>query len=263
MSSEGLGPKDVISLVALAFSAISLVPVLYAYFRRYVANLDVFDRQFVIVGFSRFGSVISVPMTLRSWHFDLFVSQINLKVTSKRSAESRDFEMTLFRQETFATKAGGDGKLQSSTDGQIELARPFLLYEKSPQFMDVLFSNTQTRLKMSSQLEVTKALVHQISLAHASSGKSGPPDIVNDPRVWAALKELRQERFWEADSYLAEMKIATHRPTRIFSFSFRFCLSEKDIQQLEKNDLSIVIESLGRVPDQPLVSLYPAISKIE
>jgi hypothetical protein len=98
--------KDTISLVALGFSAISLIPVLYAYFRRYVAKLDVFDKGFAIVGFSTLGSLISIPLTLRSWHFDLFISQIALRVTHDSPSVSRDLEMVLFRQETMVSKAG-------------------------------------------------------------------------------------------------------------------------------------------------------------
>lgn len=216
----------IISQITLAISAISLLLSLYPFARKLIGRIDVIFYGPAIISLTGFGSTIAFPFTLRSRRFDPFVTNIRADIVQIETGEKRTFEMTLFRHENINAKTDNAGNSIAATETQMELASPFLLFESTPRFMDILFTHLPDRLNFLALREKVQERGNNAGLR----------------------KEIRESLFWIEGTYSAEISFLTHKPTKAIKSKVDFSVSSDDVKALLENDEPTIAEwQTGRV----------------
>jgi hypothetical protein len=238
-----------ITVVPLVFSAIALIPTLYAFVRRYLARVELIERGWVVLGFSGVGTTVSFALTLKSWRADLFVTDVRLTLTDTSSALKRDMEMLLFRSTALVSGTTHAG-IKVAEEMRAEIARPFLLFQNEAKFVDIFFGG-EDRFKLEKHAERLREIVGEIRavLGPAPKAESVLSHVMNDVRAMAARKQIADEFLWSPTRYFAELVVSTSRPRKRFRARYSFELSPTDCAALKKNSEVVVSEvAVGFAP---------------
>lgn len=122
--------------LAHTIAFIALVQVwLIAAWRRWIlkGSIEFYPSASVEIGFSTFGSTISVPGTLRAKNKHVFVTQMRLRVVRENDKAEHTFSWRAFKANTFDTTTG--------THKNIELASGFTIALADPRPINVFFAS--------------------------------------------------------------------------------------------------------------------------
>jgi hypothetical protein len=250
--------------LAVAILALVLPWIVGLYKRLFRSGtVDIYETGMLEIGYSGFGATIGVMGTLRSRDRDMFIQRVFLTLTSPAGGAPQKFEWSAFR--TTKTVLGQTGTIigQVGQTGEVSVDVPasFMISAIQPHRYNIIFSDTRLFQQMQSMLQnlvrswrpFVQANVGEIGGATDPQAQRKLLQAVNraydkfsnTPEYVAALAEIERLFFWIPGVYKLTIHIDTARPSRHYSKTWAFTLSELDVNNLKQNYSAILDEACG------------------
>ena len=195
----------------------------------------------VEIGFSAFGSTVSLPGAVRVLNKRVFVSEMRLKVVREKDASIHDFTWRAFK----SSKLTGP----SLAPENIEFASAFTVAPGLPRSLNIFFasenfSERHAARAMSIQAAWTAFLqARQPAYGQQFAGMLNDPAFVDqlfsefrtqNNTVKEFYSELNSGFFWSSGEYSMELRISSAQlPDKIYRWSL--LLNEEEEQRLRSN----------------------------
>ncbi len=202
------------------------------------------------IGYSVFGPLVNLSGTFRARDRDIYVKSAALSIERSRDRATHTFGWHAFRPITFS--------LAKPEDTTLELAGGFMLMQKSPARMTVVYCDRATQLEMTAPAEELRdawskvlaeeqtRLLKEIEDPYQAYGmlQGRLPQIYEEfrtsPQHVDAFTKLERTFYWEAGDYTASLEIETLDPARSVKQSFVFSISKIESDLLRWNILSVL-----------------------
>lgn len=218
--------KNLLPLLPLVFVLVmlsqALIRLLSPLFIR--PKIQVYPSGQIEIGFSQFGSTITLFGTLQSKIGDNFITQIELLVKDTTGQICRTFEWRALKPYTFSL-------VPNKEEMKLELVSAFLLSTKAPFKYNIVFVDDE--LLKSYTGEVLK--IHQL---WKDDEKKDMEAFLQTDAVQTMLTKFHEDFYWKAGHYNLNMVIHTQNKT--YTTPFQLSLTEQQVEVLKSNLIKIV-----------------------
>jgi len=203
------------------------------------------------IGFSAFGSTVSLPGTLRALKKDVFVSEMHVVITRMSDNAMHNFTWRAFKSNTFSAI--------SMTPEAIELATSFNLPVAAPRPINVFFASADFASRYAQHAEELRnawysfgrekvnELGNQIATLVETPGFADNlfSEFSNGPVPLNLFTQLNHGFFWQSGNYRLDLHVRSASPTKSIKNSWRLSITDEDEQKLRLNSLTVLKELCG------------------
>ncbi|MGH2567489.1 MAG: hypothetical protein ACRDGA_04065, partial [Bacteroidota bacterium] len=203
------------------------------------------------IGFSAFGSTVSLPGTLRALKKDVFVSEMHVVITRRSDNAMHNFTWRAFKSSTFSPI--------SMAPEAIEIATSFNLPVSAPRPINVFFASADFASRYAQQAEDLRTawykfgmqkvnkLGNQIATLVQTPGFADNlfSEFSNSPAPLALFTQLNHRFFWQSGEYRLDLHVRSASPTKPTKDSWRFDITADDEQKLRLNSSTVLKEVCG------------------
>lgn len=211
------------------------------------AKLEFHPTANIELGFSAFGSTISLPGALRALNKDVFVTEMRVQITRLADKAAHNFTWRAFK----SSRLSGP----TLTPENIEFASSFTLGIGSPKVLNVFFASENFADRYAQKANAIRSAWSAFLLAKQPIYGAQMPALLQDP---AFVDNLFQEYsksgetlnfytalnngfFWHAGDYLIELKVSGASIEDII-YRWQINLSEEEESRLRLNAISTMKE---------------------
>jgi len=245
----------------VAFAAL-IQPWLAAAWKRFFRRgaVDIYETGTFEIGFSAFGPTIAVTGTLRSRDKDMFIPAITVNLLTNGSAP-RSFEWAGFRnaKALFATTAG------QSQEVALEAPSGFMVSTAQPYRYNIIFIEPTTINQLRPIVDTFRktwldyfAQHSKLDLRAISSDPAAQIMVLNEMRQIyqafsttkaynGALNSIRELFTWVQGTYQVRFEVHTAGPDGKYAETWRFSLTQGDVDSLG-NNLTSILEEIVQMP---------------
>lgn len=210
-------------------------------------QIDIFETANVEVGFVGIGATIALQGTLRAVHQDQFVTSIKLRMVRLKDNAERSFDWVMFRAQ----------KVTAGTAQELEVPAGFMMTTQSPRRYNIQFVDLDSQNEMRPHLarlqEGWKQQFAQLNLGNLVGTTNYQPavsaafaEFATEPLFVEVYGALQRLCYWEPGRYSLEMNVATSRPSRTFSRTWGFTLTDERCQALRLNSIEVAQAACGQ-----------------
>ena len=235
-------------------------------FRRWTNKLSVFPTARLEVGFAEFGPTIGLFGSMVAESNDQLILDMNVIVTRERDNATHVFSWGVFRSPNLA---------QTLDKAEFHAASAFTIKQNEAKLLNVQFHDTNTRDRYRDILLGYQEQFFQFAQQHKLS-LVPKPEVQSETRkqfesanpnatstAWARIKD---EFYWEAGKYRCRLSVRTSNPEKEFKYEWMFSLSEREVDSLRPNIISLMDSARGALQTPynfvfPLIQNYKSPSK--
>jgi hypothetical protein len=257
---EFFGSFGALILGFLAFIQFWLKILWEKYFRK--GKIDYYETGTIVIGYSPPGPTIGLSGTIRALNKDVFIRRIDLLVVREKDRAQHVFEWAVFQ----SPRIDVSGSQQAS----MEIPSGFLISPNSPHRFNIIFNDDEL-------FKDTRPLLNEYystwNITTGELNKIWPPSIGVPPgseifsRQLEVIENFRKSKihvetfaalnricYWEPGDYQLTINITASKPDRVFTWTYRFSISEADSKNLKLNVITILeqpVANYRRVQNYP------------